>query len=341
MPDKTATPKDVYLLTSATGSLDSSVGHLTNVALDLDDAGARDHVAELASQLAVETDVLRQMAYAKLQVLQEQEDKDNGESEDVSRDFLYAAYDQRQVTDRGSENIKWYNPVTNLGDTSGSSRRTRKKGICVHHTAVKGGFGARSSRTSYWKKQGILWQLEVQTPNKVQPANWPVVIDPEYLGEGDEALERWARAMALADRYRGYVSDEYNRGVPYHAISGANSVLYLNLDGEWVTWHGNGANNHYLGYAWDGNSNHDSFDEDDLMADFETLVATYGAQGHFADELEFTAHCAWTNKPSDPGKLFLEFIVDKVAPKLGGTVDLDFKSSSSAKSIGEVIGRAA
>lgn len=341
MPNKTATPKDVGVLTAAVGSVGSAANYLSDLAYDLDDAAAREHLANLGATLETEAEVLRQMAYAKIQILQEQEDKDNGDSEDVSADFLYAVYDQRGLTDRGGDNIKWYNPVTELGDVSGSARRTKKRGICVHHSAVKGGFGVHGSRVSYWKGQGIAWEnLEVKTPNKIQPASWPVRVPPEYLGQGEEALDRWARAMALADRYRGYVSSEYNTGVPYHAISGPNSVLYLNLDGEWVTWHGNGANNHFLGYAWDANSDVDSFDEDDILRDFEKIVEAYGAEGHFADGLEFTAHCAWTNKPKDPGKLFLEFIVDKVAPRLGATVDLGFKSSSSARSIGEVIGRA-
>ena len=108
---------------------------------------------------------LRHTAEQKMQIIIENAERESGDSEGVERDDLVAVYDQRQVSDRGADNIKWYNPYTELGDTSGSERRTKKRGICFHHTAVAGGFGTRSDRRDFWREQGINWAPEVPQPN--------------------------------------------------------------------------------------------------------------------------------------------------------------------------------
>jgi len=332
-----ANPKDLAILTALTGSVRSTEHYASSMAGELTDAGARDHVNQLATMLQEEANQLRSMSYATYQALKENEDKDNGESEDVSLDFLYAVYDQRNIDDRGPDNIKWYNPFTDIGDTSGSTRLTKKIGICFHHTAVAGGFGTHKSRRDAWTKNGLIWTPNVTMANgEVRQTIWPVQPQEEYLGTGDEALERWARAMALADRYRGYKSSQYNTGVPYHVVSGANSVLYLNLPFDWVTWHGNGSNNMYLGFGWDAKSSVDTFNPDDMRKDVLYVIDDGRKNGHFADGIEFTGHCAWTNKPSDPGKEFIELLIE-LAKEVGAEIRMDFKSSSSAKSFSEVL----
>lgn len=333
-----ATPKDVELLSSAHGAATATGGYMQQLASQFDDAEVREHVGQFASLIHEEAGRLRHISRQKLQILQEQYDKESGESEDVSRDFLYAVYDQRAVTERGPDNIKWYNPFTDLGDISGRSRRTKKRGICFHHTAVAGGFGVHQSRVRDWKESGIDWSpAVVQYDGTAVETKWLVEPQPEFLGEGDEALDRYARAMALADRYRGYVPQKYNNGVPYHVVVGSNSVLYYNLPWEWVTWHGDGANTWFLGMAWDAKSTADTFDPDDVFTDIEKVVSDGIAEGHFAEGVEFTMHCAWTNKPHDAGKTFAEFLVDHAAPKLDATIDLDFKRKPEYLSLREVL----
>jgi len=334
-------PKDVGLLTAGYGSLSSTSNYLATLAIDFDDEAAQEHVAALAAMLYEEGNQLRAMAAQKLQALQENWDKEDGESEDVSHDFLYAVYDQRNIDDRGEDAIKWYNPFTDIGDTTGSTRRTKKRGICFHHTAVKGGFGTHEARRDDWRSLGAIdWSPIVTMANRVdRETAWPVEAEGKVwdVMNDPDRFDAWVRAMALADRYRGYKPGQYNTGVPYHVVSGANSVLYLNLPFDWVTWHGNGSNTHYLGFGWDAHSGHDSFNPDDMLRDIIHVAELGRSEGHFADGLEFTGHCAWTNKPTDPGKEFVEFLCDVAAPAVGATIDLDFKAKSSYKSFREVL----
>ena len=330
------TKADIARLIAIAGSMDSCERFLCDEAANLKDLGSRATIMDFASSLATDADAVRQMAEAKAQVLGENSGDPETPSQPVGSDFLYAVYDQRKVEDRGRDNIKWYNPFTTVGDRTGSSRNTIKRGVCVHHTGVKGGFGVHSSRTKHWTAQGVDWNPVVDTPAGKATTTWPV---PFEANTPEELLQQYARAMALADRYRGFPSQQGNNGVPYHAISGPNSVLYLNLPGNWVTWHGDGANNDFLGYAWDAHSDVDTFSESDILRDLRVMIEVNRDDGHMRDECEFTAHCAWTNKPTDPGKRFLEFLVDKAAPDLGATIRLDFKAMAGAKSIREVLAR--
>jgi hypothetical protein len=335
-----ANPKDLAILTAATGSVRAASEYLSSVSLDAEDVGVQQHLAALGASLYEEADQLRSMAQQVLAAIQENDDKDDGDSEDVSADNLFAVYDQRNIDDRGADAIKWYNPFTSTGDTSGNSRNTKKRGICFHHTAVKGGFGVHASRRDAWLANGIDWTPTVTMANGVKRETvWPVEANGAAwdAASDEERLQVWARAMALADRYRGYKPGQYNTGVPYHVVRSANLVLVLNLPFDWVTWHGNGSNNWFLGFGWDAHSEYDTFDPANMLADITKTVEIGRAEGHFAEGLEFTGHCAWTNKPTDPGKEFVEFLVDEAAPKLGATIDLDFKSSNSAKSFREVL----
>src|SRR5690606_23436381 len=115
-----------------------------------------------------------------------------------------------------------------------------------------------------------------------------------------------------------------------------NSVLYLNLPFEWVTWHGNGANNDFLGYAWDASSAKEEPAAEDLIGDLRYLVRLARSEGHPIEEI--TAHCCWTNKPSDPGKAFVRDVMGPAAEELGLRIDWDFRAKvKGAKSLGEII----
>lgn len=248
-------------------------------------------------------------------------EKADGTAEDVSHDFLYAVLDQRHLTDRPKR--KWYNHRTRLGDTSGSSRRTLKRGITFHHTAVKGGFGADKALVRRYLKEaeenGVDMSRFVKSNRVLSP-------------------EEWARALALCHRFRGDPARKYNMGVAYHALSCANSVLVLNLPFEWCTWHGNGSNTHFLGYGWDARSSAESCAPiaHDLIQDVAHVVELARDEGH--PMTEFTAHCAWTNKALDPGAEFIELVMMPAAKQLGCSMDLDFKSSyRGSKSLREVL----
>lgn len=239
-------------------------------------------------------------------------EKESGEAADASRDFLYAVLDQRDQIDKRAKR-KWYRPDTRIGDTTGYTRLTKKRGLCFHHTAVHGGFGARRRDIEWASAYGI---------DKVEWYAPPT---------SDLTADQLARALALGRRY-------YD--VPYHAVMGPNSVLYLNLPFDFVTWHGNGSNNDFLGVAWDANSLKEGVvDPSDLLADAETILEEAAADHH--DIVELTCHCAWTNKPSDPGKEFIESVIVPLAERHAFEIRWDFKAKPNARSMREVVDRAA
>lgn len=300
--------------------------------MDLDELISSFDPAQLFAPGFLQT--LREM----LEHLEEQHDaareasraKEHGLDEDVSDDFLFAVFDQRHFQDRAKR--KWYSPNTRLGDRTGTSRRTKKRGVCVHHTAVKGGFGADKNLIRQYRQHQEPWYDPEVWLIKPQDPNYGAIVEP--------TLEEWAHAMALAHRYRGDPPRRYNYGVPYHAISGPNSVLYLNLPFEWCTWHGNGSNTDFLGYAWDASSSSESPTPDDHMADLRFTIELARQEGHPIEEL--TCHCAYTRKPKDPGKEFIERVMVPLAEELNLTIDWDFKvNKKGARSMGEIVGRAA
>ena len=245
-----------------------------------------------------------------------EQEKELGAAVDVSSDFLYAVFDQRDMLDR--PNRKWYSPNTTLGDRSGGSRRTRKRGLCFHHTAVNGGFGADAWLVKKYRQLGAS------------------TMDVSRFAELSRELtvDEWSRAMALAHRYRGDPPRKFNEGVPYHAIMGPNSVLYLNLPFEFVTWHGNGSNNDFIGVGWDALSTAESPAAKDLLADAAYLVDLARDEGH--DVVDVTCHCAWTNKPSDPGAEFIESVIVPLSESRNLVIDWDFKTNG-AKSLRAVM----
>jgi len=297
---------------------------LREIATSLD-PGERDHAQALADQLSGEA--ARFVSSVTV----------SGESEEpevTTRPLVLAqlVYDQRAVHDRGS--IKWYDPFTDLGDRKGSTRRTRKRGICVHHTAVRGGFGTHASRKQAWLGYATeVYEKVRQHPLVVQPngdsvrTSW-LIWDPTTFVD----FGHWAECMALADRYRGYVPGKYNTGVPYHVVRTAADFMVLNLPFEWVTWHGDGSNTDFLGFAWDGDSRHDTFQAEDLYEDLKYVLDLARDEGHPIEEL--TGHCAWTRKPADPGKATVE-VMAQLASEEGLTILWDFKVEGG-RSLGEV-----
>lgn len=186
-------------------------------------------------------------------------------------------------------------------------RQNRKAtGVCFHHTAVHGGFGTHRSVRS------------------------------QFLGTPEEV-----RALALGHRYRGMPELLNKRGAqPYHAIWNEHvQTLYYVHPFERVTWHGNGANKRFLGFAWDERSKEvrDRFDVSGAQDAARRFVLDARAEGHPIEE--FTCHSAWTNKPHDPGADFIDLVISPVADELDIFIDWDFTDPSKkrAKSMAEVL----
>ena len=243
----------------------------------------------------------------------------------VEDDRLLAVLDQRHLIE--GRPVKWYNPNTRHGDMTGATRLTYKTGVCVHHTAVKGGFGA--DRNLVRRYQAI--------PDRPVFEATPGVAGPIWSDvRRNLTPDEWARAMALAHRYRGDPQRQYNNGVPYHVISGGNSVLYLNLPFDWVTWHGNGSNTNFLGYAWDGNSRVETPDVEDQRVDLKHTIDLAREEGHPIGEI--TVHAAWTNKKDDPGKVYVQEVIEPVADATGCIIQWDFKSNKKgSRSMREIV----
>src|SRR5690606_6716061 len=165
----------------------------------------------------------------------------------------------------------------------------------------KGGFGADKSLVQAYGRKEIDFSRFLVPPQSGEFG--PIV---------HVSKEQWARICALSHRFRGDPPREYNYGVPYHAVVGANSVLYLNLPFEWVTWHGDGSNTDYLGMAWDALSSVESAKDyaKDLSADLKFVVNLARKEGH---PIEFlTVHAAWTRKPTDPGAEFIHHVMVQI-----------------------------
>lgn len=335
---------DIILLRSAADEVDYAMSALLKRSQSIHDLGHRKLLEEIAMDLRMNHNRLT-VAMTNATVPQEEaraRRNDAEENESVSPYQLPAILDIRALTARGKENIKWYDPRTELGDIKGSSRRTLKRGIGFHHSAVDGGVGTHKSRRDFWRKHGVKFDgLTIKDVDGVaRPAfwhNWQEIVSLKRLSD-EELLEVWCRAMALADRFRGFPTSPTNEGLPYHVIRAANSVLVLNLPFDWVTWHGDGMNTWFLGFAWDALSTQDELDEDDMLRDVEATMRLGRDEGHFKDGCEWTMHCAWTNKPRDAGKDFAQMLVSN-AKRLGATVNVDFKDSPGCMSIREVLER--
>lgn len=239
-------------------------------------------------------------------------DKLVGLADDVSDDFLHAVFDQRDLLSRPKR--KWYKPSSKLGDRTGPTRLTEKKGICIHHSGVRGGFGPDRRLVKKFTS------IEIDYSRFIERSR-------------DLTQVEWARTMALACRYRGEPARKFNNGLAYQAITAPNSVLILNLPFDWVTWASNGANNDYLAYCWDADSRHEDAHHEDAKKDLITVINIARAEGHPIEEL--TCHCAWTNKPNDPGKDFIMNVIEPISIDLGLRVDWDF-AVKGGKSLREV-----
>lgn len=326
--------RDIQIAQQGTGSLQSAAAFFASALTVVSDPQLIADLKELQQRLGEDAAELHHYAMQRITAEEEAQQKAAGESEDVSDDRFLALYDQRAVLDRGPDNVKWYNPFTDLGDRSGRTRRTKKKGLCAHCTAVPGGFGVHKGRVRFWESAGLDWTPSVPQPNgELAQASWVVQPSAEVIDNySGSDLEAYARMMAIGDRYRGFKPQKYNYGVPYQGISAANSCLYYNLPFEWVTFHGNGANTDFLGYAWDGHSKKDTitdgpgkYQASDLLADCERLVDDARAEGHSMEEI--TCHGCWTPKPFDPGKDFILMVLVPLSESRNMKIDWDFKTN--------------
>jgi hypothetical protein len=314
--------------------IDEFLARLENV--DLPDEAKKGFIDTLNILKSLGADDLDAMT--KVDPVAIEAEKECGDADECANDFLYAVIDQRD--DTKNRKRKWYWPSKAAPDRTGYSRLTKKTGLGFHHTAVFNGFGAWGSIVRAFKKRAeangwVETSTGLMLPNsdawdlwKVKPNN-PITI------------EAWARALGLAKRYEGEPKAEYNYGVPYHAILGPNSVLYLNLPFDWVTWHGNSLNNDFLGVAWDANSIKQKISEGlakDLIYDGERIIDFARSEGHDIQYMD--CHSSRTRKPNDPGAEFIREVMMPLADKTGCEILMD-THRGGGESIREILEKAA
>lgn len=257
-------------------------------------------------------------AMTKVDPAEIENEKACGLADECSQDFLYAVIDQRNIT---RAHRKWYVP-SKIGDRTGPSRLTKKIGIGFHHTAVENGFGAWGSIVKA-NKQIAIDNRWIDASDHMLPegnawAGW--LVKPNKLITIDE----WARALALGARYRGEPQAEYNNGVPYQIVEGPNSVSYLNLPFDYVTWHGHALNNDYIGWAWDANSTKQKIEDGlakDMIFSIVRNVELARSEGHPIKK--FKTHSTTAPKPRDPGVEFIREVMMPAAQECGCEIVMD------------------
>lgn len=215
---------------------------------------------------------------------------------------LYAVLDYRAVGNRNKR--KWYTTNTKIGDRTGYSRLTKKKGVCAHvvQGGGPGGFGISKARIRHWDK------AEIKGP------------------PGLSAAGATSEMLALGDRYAAQYGNQ--SGVSYHGIASLTpAALFLNLSFDWVSWHGDGANTDFAGFAFDFDTRYDTLDERTraiyigMMCEF---IDHMRDEGHPAEVL--TIHGAWANK-ADPGPVICRDVLVPVAAGMGMEIDYDFQTN--------------
>ena len=305
--------RDEYdLLMKCQAAFDTAAVATKRASEGVGDEASREQLVEMIDELQTRSSQVEVMARQVLDASDEAVRKSSGDIQAVEVLVSGGVIDIRDLIDPVDRaKTKWYNP---------RSRSSKKKGICFHHTAVAGGYGTHRDRRDLYVGKPRDWSRWLLRPGQD-------IDDNAYV-----------KAMALSHRYRGDKASSSNTGVSYHAIRGGNGVLYLNLPFDWITWHGNGSNSEYLGFAWDGNSRQDEIPAAQLLADLRYVVETARREGH--PIATFTCHCAWTNKPHDPGATFIRTVIEPAAKELGCTIDYDFKDTKTrgAKSLREILG---
>lgn len=266
-----------------------------------------------------------------------EKEKEDGFADDVSDDFLYSVIDLRHLMPGRTR--KWYRLSPTIPDRTGWDRATKKKRVTFHNTAVFNGFGA-------W---GSIVRRYLKEYDKLLAANDDIYERPDdsplWRVKPNQELtpQEWARALALGHRYIGDPKADYNHGIPYHGLSGPNSVLYLICAFDYVTWHGNGANTDGLGFAWDAKSTKQDISDElaaDLIFDVERFVEIARGEGHPAKEFEI--HAMYTRKPHDPGHQYIEKVMMPAAKNTNSVIIMNEKANKKgAMTIEEVLRAAA
>jgi hypothetical protein len=186
--------------------------------------------------------------------------------------------------------------------------RVDRDGALHHHSAVHRGFGLSRGQLAAARRA-----LEEDFDAVV--SRWRNA-DGERIGLAAlPSTEILLRVEALSRRYKQ---------TPYAQIfhPGLN-VLFLNLKPNVRGWHGGRANRRYYGFCWDENSLYESVEH----ADQAILAVRTGrrfAAPHLDRSRRDSGHCAWTNKPHDPGRDWIERVLLPAAEADGVEVDLDF-----------------
>ena len=175
---------------------------------------------------------------------------------------------------------------------NGPSRNRKKKGVCIHHTGIHPEMGAPRSVPDDW-------------PGRIAMKSGHLVTD---------------RMIRLCYRIAG--QGDYS-GQSYHGWS-ARGALILNLPFDFRTWHGDGANDDYAGYAIDYHSGKGKLENPaEERAKLRAFIAEMRDEEHPVTEL--TVHGAWAHKTIDPGAEVIREVMEPVANHMGLTILYDFK----------------
>lgn len=196
--------------------------------------------------------------------------------------------DIRMVRERNR--TKWSRP----------HRNKKKVGICLHHTAIAGGMAGPRTLPS------------------AEEARWLSRLLPKAA---NRAIHDDLRRLA----YRIAGQGPHYHGQSYHVWSTRmHGGLIFNLPFDSRTWHGDGANDDYLGYAIDYHSGKEKLWDIDLeRRKLKHTISAARDEGHPIELL--TVHGAWANKPIDPGAEVIREVMKPVAKDWGLHINYDVK----------------
>ena len=175
---------------------------------------------------------------------------------------------------------------------NGPSRNRKKKGVCIHHTGIHPEMGVPRSVPSTWAGHVKAAPLSLLTQEMIR-------LCYRIAGQGDYS------------------------GQSYHGWS-ARGALILNLPFDLRTWHGDGANDDYAGYAIDYHSGRGRLESPaEEWVKLSAFIEEMRDEGHPVTEL--TVHGAWAHKPVDPGAEVIRNVMEPVAKRMDLAIAYDFK----------------
>jgi len=276
---------------------------LRDAAVKISGAGHTEALAEFWSEAVADLDDLAAEARHFADRFREargEEDEDIPKLADASE---YSRIDLRVIRGRGKR--KWRTPRGSIDQQPRRATLTKKKGICVHHSGIFTGMRGPRRLDEDWS-----------------------IIDMRGKEVSPELTSLAYRIAGQGPRYQGQ---------SYHGWSSRLGALFFNLPFDWVTYHGDGSNEDYLGYCIDYHSGKEKlWDIEVERAKLEDFIRLATNEGHMTEGL-MTIHGAWSRKEIDPGREVIEEVMIPVAAKMGLGLNLDFKASPRFVSAREML----